>query len=680
MSFSGHSSRDSIDSSEDGGARLYSPSVSGSTHRSDRSRASNTEQTTPSYNESGDRASGGGALYGSSSTHHSQYVTGFPPPVNVGQGQSTALVHSQAFPSRQQQPGPPQGFQGYVPSETPTLSLAQSLQNLSIAVSNEQNLHPACKALIQHIRYAQQRIFGLRQAIQRQPGLPREFTTSFDLDIQALIADVVEQSRAADTLATEMKSLASECDGLKAALGSQTLEHQRFRNNAESKMKELNEELENEREKTQRAERRAAYLQEKQIADQNMIEGLKQQLEGKRNLWMTIHSDPEERAMVLAANTRSSSPYTGTTYGSDNPSSSMSGDEMSLPGSSDMISPQVHPQHPALAGNRHGQRNMRNSGRSRNSRSGDGRHPQQTHSGVSEYGSPAGRKAPSTVVARSFPVIEDDETTMEWRKEFQRLFYSLEGFSVSYTSGVATGVAAGVKRSSPVLWNRICEILYPNNLQNGDAHATCLLDDDGARPYLVARLLIQHVVENILSYQGWLGFDGTTDKELTELANRLRTGDLFKTHERQAAVDGQAAIVSKIIAHPKFRSFQNWKKNEHFAKIKAIVGPLLSSSRPNSTVMSDASYDLFSIVDAAWMLSAKLFNSRLSFQYVWGETCIKFSQELHDAIETREDPRYLQAKQMRLKLVAVPGVTMRNDQGMSILPKRLLKAKVLLMP
>ncbi|KAK3683904.1 hypothetical protein B0T22DRAFT_443894 [Podospora appendiculata] len=664
MSFTGHSSRDSIDSSEDGGARLYSPSVSGSTHRSDRE---------------GGQTSGAGTLYGSS-TNQSQYLTGYPPPVNVGQGQSTALVHSQALQSRQQPTSSPQGFQGYGPSKTPTLSLAQSLQNLSIAVSNEQNLHPAYKELLQHSRYAQQRIFGLRQALQRQPGLPREFLTRFELDVQALTGDVVEQSKAGDTLAAEIKSLGSECDRLKAVIGTQTLEHQRFRDTAESRLNVLNEELESEREKTRRAEGRAAYLQDKQIADQNMIEGLKQQLEGKRNLWMTIHSDPEERAMVLATSSQSSSLYTGTTYGSDNPSSSISGDEMSRPGSSAMISPPVHSQHPAPAVNRHGHRNMRNSGRPRSSRSGDGpRHPQQTHSGASEYGSPVGRKAPLTVIARSYPAIEDDEATAEWRKEFQKLFSLLEGFSKSYTGGAGVGVAAGVKQQSPVLWNHICEVLYPNNLQNGNAHATYLINDDQARPYLVLRLLVQHIVENILSYQGWLGFDGTTDKELTDLANRLKTVDLFKTHERQFAVDGQAAIVSRITKHPKFLSFQNWKKNDHFAKVKAIVGPLLSNCQPKSTTMGDASYDLFSIVDSAWMLSGRLFNSRLSFQYSWGETCHKFSHELHEAIDTPEDPRLLQSKQMRLKLVAVPGVTMRNDQGMSILPKRLLKAKVLLM-
>lgn len=51
-----------------------------------------------------------------------------------------------------------------------------------------------------------------------QSGIPPEFLTSFDYDIQELVANTVKVNKAADNLGFELKEALDECESLKARI------------------------------------------------------------------------------------------------------------------------------------------------------------------------------------------------------------------------------------------------------------------------------------------------------------------------------------------------------------------------------------------------------------------------------------------------------------------------------
>jgi hypothetical protein len=150
---------------------------------------------------------------------------------------------------------------------------------------------------------------------------------------------------------------------------------------------------------------------------------------------------------------------------------------------------------------------------------------------------------------------------------------------------------------------------------------------------------------------------------------------VYKTFERQSIVDKTGQTIGAILKDPDFPAFRQRKESFHQQRLKTIVGPLmdLTASR------HDAGFDLHNIASTAFQVSANMFQSRLNFQFVWNDTCSKFVAECHVAKDTNLDPSTLQTKQWRLKLVITPGITLRDDRGLNLVPKRVLRSEVLVM-
>ena len=151
-----------------------------------------------------------------------------------------------------------------------------------------------------------------------------------------------------------------------------------------------------------------------------------------------------------------------------------------------------------------------------------------------------------------------------------------------------------------------------------------------------------------------------------------------KTFERQAMIDRRAELVTEMATRPNEAAFKNHKLNQHHQHMKKIVAPFLPRDK-KSTVAQEAFYDLFAIAGSAWDVSAKLFRSRLTFQYVWNDAYTRFSAEAHKPVGIELDPMMLQLEHWRVKLCVTPTITMRNDQGMTIATKNILKSGVLVM-
>jgi hypothetical protein len=147
-------------------------------------------------------------------------------------------------------------------------------------------------------------------------------------------------------------------------------------------------------------------------------------------------------------------------------------------------------------------------------------------------------------------------------------------------------------------------------------------------------------------------------------------------------------------------AFKNFKLTQHHQYLKTMVAPFLSRRKPAphpnhassdgappppapnpATATNEAFYDLFGITTSAWELSTKLFRSRLTFQYVWNDAGVRFAAETHEPLDysVLGAAQQLQNEHARVRFCATPAVTVRNDQGMTIRTRNILKAGVLVM-
>jgi hypothetical protein len=136
--------------------------------------------------------------------------------------------------------------------------------------------------------------------------------------------------------------------------------------------------------------------------------------------------------------------------------------------------------------------------------------------------------------------------------------------------------------------------------------------------------------------------------------------------------------VTEITESDNAAAFRNFKLTQHHQYLKTMVAPFLAK-REHSNVTNEAFYDLYAITTQAWDMSAKLFRSRLTFQFVWNDVGARFAAETHEPLDCIVDRRTLQHEHVRVRLCTTPVVTMRNDQGMTIDTKHILKAGVLVM-
>ena len=143
-------------------------------------------------------------------------------------------------------------------------------------------------------------------------------------------------------------------------------------------------------------------------------------------------------------------------------------------------------------------------------------------------------------------------------------------------------------------------------------------------------------------------------------------------------IDRRAQLVSEMAAGANAAAFKNFKLTQHHQYLKTMVAPFLAT-RKAANVANEAFYDLFTITTTAWDLSAKMFASRLTFQYVWNDAGVRFAAETHEPLDCSVDRLTLQHEHCRVRFCATPAVTVRNDQGMTIDAKNILKAGVLVM-
>ncbi|KAL1903413.1 hypothetical protein Sste5346_000039 [Sporothrix stenoceras] len=262
-----------------------------------------------------------------------------------------------------------------------------------------------------------------------------------------------------------------------------------------------------------------------------------------------------------------------------------------------------------------------------------------------------------------------------------QFFNSIKDWVDKYCGNVVSAEAVqALSHQHPRLWDYACSVTYPNNRNNASSHSTCMLTDKAYRSFFISRLVIQFVVQQMWSPQAWEGMNDQLTDVLVNVKQRLDLkygyDAVLQPHERHALVEKRSSAIHDFIHQPNWNKYKAQKVSQATTRVKDIVGPMMNVERVDH---DSAHLELHGICDDALRLSAMLNTSRLSFQFIFNECGIKFSDQSHQPLNSTISARELTAHHWRVMCVVTPGITYRNDAGVSVDPRFLSKANVLLM-
>lgn len=281
----------------------------------------------------------------------------------------------------------------------------------------------------------------------------------------------------------------------------------------------------------------------------------------------------------------------------------------------------------------------------------------------------------NALVLRRNDDSEFDPETKVWKDMFFRLFNGVNGWTHSFGAEIVPGAVEEATKNNPKLWEYILKVATcykdPNSAPR---HALFMLNSPEHRPHFISRLILQYMEQEMLHPKLWLGWDDETDMEINKLGPILDFIG-YPLEQRRAARQQLRTVVEGIVKDEEYPRFRTFKTSEHAKRLKDIVGPFLSSP----VAGADASVGLLSVANTAMEISHKMMASRLSFSFTWNECAVKFSHDSHIAFNSDLQGLALQHKHTRVCLVVTPSISYRDDSGISIVPRGVTKAQVLVM-
>ncbi|ROW17210.1 hypothetical protein VPNG_01165 [Cytospora leucostoma] len=268
-----------------------------------------------------------------------------------------------------------------------------------------------------------------------------------------------------------------------------------------------------------------------------------------------------------------------------------------------------------------------------------------------------------------------DPETKAWKDMFMRLFKTVGGWSDTYCRQIVPGSVEAATRSNPKLWEYMLKVAACyKDAQAAPKHALFMLNSPEHRTHFITRLVLQYIEQEMLHNKFWMGWDDETDRLLQSIGPMIESVS-HPLEQRRYARQQLRATIEGIVADPDYSRFRTFKTTEHAARFKDIAGPFLS---PNA-VKSEASLGLHSVANLAMEISHKMMTSRLSFTFTWNECAVKFSHDSHIALNADQHGLALQHKHTRVMLVITPSISYRDHSGVSIVPRGVTKAQVLIM-
>lgn len=145
---------------------------------------------------------------------------------------------------------------------------------------------------------------------------------------------------------------------------------------------------------------------------------------------------------------------------------------------------------------------------------------------------------------------------------------------------------------------------------------------------------------------------------------------------RQNLIDRRAQAIASIQNHHDYTEWRLTQLTFHTTQLRK----LLSLVTNPGVDPREAGGHLATMAIRFWEQSAKMHSSPLTFQVYFPETGSKFNSSSMIAKDRPgTNPMQLQIKQVRVKLVITPVITLRDDRGTTIKAKNLHHATCLLM-
>ncbi|KAM7199558.1 hypothetical protein V8F33_004369 [Rhypophila sp. PSN 637] len=233
--------------------------------------------------------------------------------------------------------------------------------------------------------------------------------------------------------------------------------------------------------------------------------------------------------------------------------------------------------------------------------------PADRPSGASDFGSPQPKR--SSLVLMAPPRVESEELQM-WRDLFQEFFGTVRKYTATYWKHAPRDLASTLQNDAAG-WQQLLKAAHPTNPEAAQAFVTRLVSERPSVPFLVERIIIQFVVQEVFCFDAWLNWDAASDQQWSQIKQRLSTTDFSDPITRLAIIDERITIINQRLTHSKWPEWKSYRQSVGFQKLRTIVAPIAAPLKDKK----EAIYDLFSIVEDAWELSVKVMNSRLSFSY-----------------------------------------------------------------
>ncbi|TLD08259.1 uncharacterized protein PgNI_06988 [Pyricularia grisea] len=282
-----------------------------------------------------------------------------------------------------------------------------------------------------------------------------------------------------------------------------------------------------------------------------------------------------------------------------------------------------------------------------------------------------------------------DAVGKEWRKEFDQIFTYVIGWVRSNCNKANVANDAQIPRKYPRLWEYMLELTYPENMKNAASHVQFLLSDSEVRCYFICRMMVQFLVFHVFSIDAWMADDPTRTgtsgqlrgpaKHKLAMLMRMREGlgDSATPEQRRRVQTGQAECVVEMLSHSEWPSVRQQRVSDIVHRFKEMAGPLMREDADRAL----ASHDLYGIAVNAIETSARILSARLSFIFGFSDCGVKFSDQMHYAVNAANFPGVkLQQQQWRVMCVVTPNVTIRDDSGSTTQLRNIAKAKVMVMP
>lgn len=300
--------------------------------------------------------------------------------------------------------------------------------------------------------------------------------------------------------------------------------------------------------------------------------------------------------------------------------------------------------------------------------------PNQTRRSNSHSQRASESQPSNALVLRRNDDSEIDPETKIWKELFSRLFQACHGWTADHCKDITPGAAEAATKGNPRLWEYILKTAYCyKDSQAAPKHALFMLNSPDHRQYFIERLILQYVEQEMLHWKFWLGWDDEIDLELNKYGPIIDYIG-YPLDQRRDARQKVRRIVENIVKDEEYSRFRTHKTTVHANRLKDIAGPFVSKGPGN-----DASLGLHSMANMGMELSNKMMTSRLSFSFTWNECAVKFCHDSHIALNNQLHGISLQQKHVRIALVITPSISYRDDSGISIVPRGVAKAQVLVM-